>query len=176
MDFSTWRPILQEEYKWLMASYPLQISVQPPLILLADLWVTNNQNEVVRSEGEVLELSSGGYMIGLSIQETPVWDEQQINWATMYKIPLWHLYAFMLYHEYGHLWEMNQVYMSHGEQAMKNMLEVHDELVMELRHQELLRSKEEISTLYRLLPMEEYADRFAKRVYEQRKMNLWLPE
>ncbi|WP_129726366.1 hypothetical protein [Ectobacillus funiculus] len=169
MSYQVWRKMLQREYTWLQQHYPLSIPVKPLLVLPSDSWIFTSSDSLPRAEGEVLEMMDGGYMIGISIPDTPSWDEQQLQWAKMYNIPSQHLYAFILYHEYAHLVEMNEVYFLHGEVRMREMIDAHGALVAWLRSQENSWSREEVGMWYRLLPMEEYADRFAIRVYNMRK-------
>lgn len=82
-----------------------------------------------------------------------------------------HLMFYILYHEYGHLIEIEEILKEKGEEGLEVSMEEYDLKVEELMEKFFYGeiTEKEMDKKYRELKKEEYADSFANKIYELRK-------
>lgn len=81
------------------------------------------------------------------------------------------IYFYMLYHEYGHILEMDKTCINYGIEKLKSELNNHQKEVVRLwnEYEKGNLSRYESQRLYRNLPEERKADEFAEKIYKIRK-------
>lgn len=182
------KKILMREFEWLLNKYPLaefkdvELKVyhsadynKAAKIHGEDEYSTKDIDAFLTEVIEEGEVSFCIFIIFSSIHEPDYTDEMVLN---KWKVCIDDLVYWMLYHEYGHLFHMQQLFNDGGVARLDKFREESSEMLdnIILRKEEKTISQEEMNEEYRELWFEKFADEFANEIYMQRKQELFLTQ
>lgn len=179
-DFKEWEALLKKEYDWLREQYPTdKIHVEKELKLFDIKKYENNNGweiseEISASIHEWWAEGTPHFGIMMELEETVMLDQHDIDLMKKNKVNETHLYFWMLYHEYGHLVQMNETVKNKGLDALIEELNENNEEVEKIfiLHEKNKISEQEADKRYRELWFEQYADNFANKIYSIKKESL----
>lgn len=172
--FSKKIAILRREFQWLKKQYPLKyLQIEP-------LTIFNLENSI--SEEKIIPYKETGISqffigddihFGILFELHPSYElnEHDIWLTSLHNIKEEHFYYWLLYHEYGHLIDMNTMRKKHNTHFILESIDQHEKHILHLKKMKRSKQIEEqtIYHFYRELPFEKRADTFANEIYQQRK-------
>lgn len=184
MNFRDWKRRITEEYQWLREVYPIEEFGEIPL----KIYNAKDYNESYGSlhqdeykEKEIDAFVTDMYMndeikmaIFLIISEDYEKDKSDEIVLKNGNIEEKHFYYWLLYHEYGHLLQLQRTYNKHGVKGIMEQKEEESEEVDKITSLYFSGkiSDEEYDIKYRELWFEKEADNTANKIYDIRKQNL----
>lgn len=155
---------IQKEYQWLQKKFPITFTHDICLHLIS--------SDEEQYSAVFFDLEKNSWVIHMEIKTEPVFDEYDKKRLTRYEIPQTEdVYFFMLYHEYGHIWEIEQLSYKVGFEKAMEYMKQYERDVNDLldKREEALITEDELNHQYENLSPELFAEKFAVATFNKRK-------